>query len=96
MVTVAPSSVAASEGDGVTLTCLATGVGASSFTYEWQLNGSLIRGLSIDSITINAVSESTIGNYTCIVKNQYGDSSQSNGATVTLSKYLFDKHLTIK
>ena len=86
MVAVTPSSVTASEGDSVTLMCLATGVGASSFTYEWQLNGNLIRGASSNSTTIDAVSESATGNYTCIVKNQYGDISQSNAATVTLSK----------
>ena len=88
VVTVTPSSVAASEGDSVTLTCLATGVGASNFTYEWLLNSSVIRGVSSNNITINTVSENTAGNYMCIVKNQYGDSSQSNAATIILSKHL--------
>ena len=88
VVTVTPSSVAASEGDSVTLTCLATGVGASNFTYEWLLNSSVIRGVSSNNITINTVSENTAGNYMCTVKNQYGDSSQSNAATIILSKHL--------
>lgn len=88
VVNVSPSSVTANEGDSVTFICLATGVGASNFTYEWLLNGSVVSEHSYN-FTIPAVSESTIGNYTCVVKNQYGGCSQSNIATLTLSKYLF-------
>jgi len=67
---------------------LATGVGASKFRYEWLLNDNTINGVNENSynITITAVSESNAGNYKCIVKNQYGGSSQSNTATLILSK----------
>ena len=87
VVNVTPSSVTASEGDSVTFTCLTTGVGARNFTYEWLLNGSVIKGVTELNYTITAVSESAVGNYTCVVKNQYGGSSQSNIATLTLSMH---------
>ena len=83
---VTPSSITATEGDSITFTCLATGVGASNFTYEWSLNSSLIIGVTEHSYNI-IVSEMTIGNYTCIVKNQFGGSSKSNTAILTLSKH---------
>ena len=83
---VTPSSITATEGDSITFTCLATGVGASNFTYEWSLNSSLINGVTEHSYSV-IVSEMTIGNYTCIVKNQFGGSSQSNTAILTLSKH---------
>ena len=85
---VTPSSIAATEGDSITFTCLATGVGASNFTYEWLLNGSLINGVTEHSYSIT-VSKSIIGNYMCIVKNQFGGSSQSNIAILTLSKHSY-------
>ena len=87
VVSVTPSLIAATEGDSVTFTCLATGVGASNFTYEWLLNGSVINGVTEHSFNIT-VSENTIGNYTCIVTNQFGGSGQSNIARLTLSKHL--------
>ena len=86
MVNIAPSSIAATDRDSVTFTCLATGVGASNFIYEWLLNGTLINGATTRNYNI-IVSESTIGNYTCIVGNQFGGSSQSNTATLSLSEY---------
>ena len=86
MVIVTPSSRTVAEGDSVTFTCLATGVGASNFTYEWLLNGSAINEQSYN-ITIASVSESTVGSYKCVVKNPYGDSGQSNTAILTLSKH---------
>lgn len=89
VVNVTPSSVTASEGNSITFTCLATGVGARNFTYEWSLNGSVIKGVTEHNYSITAVSESAFGNYTCVVKNQYGGSSQSNIATLTLSMYSY-------
>lgn len=84
MVSIIPSSITVTEGESATFTCLATGVGASNFIYEWSLNGRLI---SEDSYNITiTVSESTIGNYKCTVNNPYGNSSQSNIATLALSK----------
>lgn len=90
---VTPSSIAATEGDSITFTCLATGVGMNNFTYEWSLNNSLINEVTEPSYNI-IVSEMTIGNYTCVVKNQFGGSSQSNMAILTLSKH-FCSHIKI-
>ena len=84
MVSVTPSSITATEGDSVIFTCIVTGVGASDFTYEWLINGNLMQGINKLNYTIT-VSESTVGNYTCIVKNQFGGSSQSNTAILNLS-----------
>lgn len=90
VVNITPSSITASEGDMVTFICLATGVSASNFAYEWSLNGSLINGVTEQiynvSVTADTSSKSTIGNYKCTVTNQYGNSSQSNIATLILSK----------
>ena len=94
VVTVTPSSIAAAEGDSIALTCLATGVGANNFTYEWLLNNSLINGATERNYNI-IISEMTIGNYTCIVKNQFGGSSQSNTAILTLSKHSFSSHIKL-
>ena len=72
------------EGVNAIFTCMASGVGDTSFTYQWFLNNIPVSGEDKSILNIQATQD-TSGSYTCYVKNQYGNIGQSEAAILTLS-----------
>ncbi|RZF43116.1 hypothetical protein LSTR_LSTR001294 [Laodelphax striatellus] len=66
------SIVAVLKGQNYTIKCSADG--STSFQINWQKNGKEIVGAVVNSdrLTLASVRETDAGNYTCIVRNQYG------------------------
>ena len=81
------------EGDSVNFFCSATGLGASTFTYQWFLNREPVDGQSTSLLVIDEVSVYTTGDYTCSVKSQYGGIGRSGKATLILSGNYTAKYL---
>ncbi|XP_075202610.1 intercellular adhesion molecule 5-like isoform X1 [Anomaloglossus baeobatrachus] len=81
---IAKPSTAVSEGDNLTLTCVAQGVPRP--TYSWQIPTPATNTLfSHDSsvITISAAKKVNGGAYTCIAENKHGQDTMNKGITVT-------------
>ena len=84
MVSLKPLNETVKEGGNAEFYCSATGVGESYFEYQWILNREPISQRE-KFHTINNVSINTTGDYTCLVRNKYGDIGQSEKATLILS-----------
>jgi N-acetylneuraminic acid mutarotase len=68
----------------ITLTVNAANPNSGSFlTYAWKRNGTAITGAVLPTYTINEVTSSTAGNYTCDVSSVFPASGNSNVSTVT-------------
>jgi len=67
---------------------LATGVRKEQFTYQWRQSGVDMVGETEPTLSIANVSESGVGEYECIVRNEYGDSSTSTANMIVTSKSL--------
>ena len=63
---------------------MASGVGNTSFTYQWFLNGRVLEEDNKQILNILASLNAT-GSYTCSVKNQYGGIGQSEAVLTILS-----------
>ena len=75
-------NVSVSIGDTLNLTCRAYDCEIDSFVFEWYLNGEelpmsvvIVPELALSHITVEIMSESDLGNYTCNLVNH--DSSAS-------------------
>ena len=65
-------------------TTTVSGVGVENFMYQWRHNGTNITDEINDTLIITNVMTSDIGEYECIVTNEYGDSDVSSvSLTVT-------------
>ena len=71
------------EGERAEFTCLATGVGANNFKYQWFWNNQPIDSEDAQTLVVISVSEDNTGNYTCSVLNPYEVIGRSNN-TITL------------
>ena len=84
-----PTNITVKEGEDVKFKCIATGLGANDFEYQWFINQ---RPASEDRntpvYTISSVSEEDVGNYTCKVHDRYGNFGQSAVARLFLSMYI--------
>jgi len=87
-VNIIPRNRTINEGVKTTFTCLATGVGNDSFTYQWFLNNYPIIEENAQILNIAAALQAHSGSYTCSVKNQYGDISQSGVAMLIILSML--------
>lgn len=85
MVSIVPTEVTLDEGKSTGFVCIATGLGASDFKYQWLINNVSVTGENASTLVICIVSEDDIGNYICSVKNLYGTTSQSGTARLQLS-----------
>ena len=79
MVTVDPPTPAATVGSPLTLSCSAIDCIRNSFTFEWRLDGVLVSssrvrsiGSSSSQLTVDSVTTSDYGTYTCSVTNSLG------------------------
>ena len=85
MVTIANAGkIVVKEGEQAELICLATGIGASNFKYQWFLNNNPVVGQDTQTLIISSVSEGDTGNYTCSVLNPYGGIGRSNNTAVLI------------
>ncbi|XP_065905004.1 uncharacterized protein [Dysidea avara] len=83
--TITSSGERVNPGQQVVFSCSATGLGATSFTYGWLLNGAPIRRETEETLKV-AASEDTAGDYQCTARNQYGGFGWSNLATLILNQ----------
>ena len=79
-ITSQPSNVVATAGQPVSITVVANGMG--TLTYQWQQNGLPVLGATSTTYHITEAGASDLGNYNCLVKNEYG---QVLSQSVTLS-----------
>ena len=63
--------VVADEGSSITLEVTAEGI-PDTITYTWTKDGTVILGETNDTLTINPVDISDIGEYECIPSNSEG------------------------
>ncbi|HJV89480.1 MAG TPA: immunoglobulin domain-containing protein [Holophagaceae bacterium] len=68
----------------VTLTVTPTNPNAGGYlTYQWKRNGTSISGAINNVYTINEITSTSAGNYTCDVSNVYVATGTSNASTAT-------------
>jgi len=85
VVSIVPSEAVVKEGDNATFNCLATGLGAEDFKYQWFLNNQAVDSSDSPALVISSVSVDNTGNYTCSVINSYDDTGLSGVATLYFS-----------
>jgi len=68
-----PLSNSVTEGQSDTFFVSVTGTG-SVFTYQWIQNGIILSGANKDSLIVNPVYLADSGSYSCVIKDQWGDS----------------------
>jgi hypothetical protein len=74
---VQPSNIICSAGANVSFTVAATGT--APLNYQWKVDGNNI-GSNNNTLTLNWISYSNIGNYSCLVSNLYGSASSNNAS----------------
>ena len=79
VITLQPDDTAAALGSNVTLTTSGEG---SDLTYQWSLNGSPIPGETAASLSLNGITASEVGSYTCTLTNTLSISSTTKPARV--------------
>ena len=79
-VTVTPSRQYVEVTRSVMLIAIASGIGVKNFSYQWQRDRKIIKNETKSVLLINNVikKSSKYHRYSCIVTNEYGDSSVSN------------------
>ena len=85
-VSVTPAEVEVRKGDNVQFICLATGLGANNFTYQWFLNDLPVAVQAMSTLVVNDITENDTGDYVCYVRNPYGGIGQSGVARLILGK----------
>ena len=97
VVFIAPTGkVVVKKGEHAEFNCLATGVGAANFKYQWFLNNESIAHQNTRTLTVTSVSAANTGEYTCSVLNPYEVMSRSNNtATLILGTSIINKLLNL-
>ena len=85
VVTILPEQINIMSGESVEFNCMATGVGATDFEYQWFVNQRLIPGQHASTLIINDVTKADSGNYTCSVRNPYKGIGYSGIASLLIS-----------
>ena len=81
-----PSSQSVEVTHSATFITMVTGVGSSSFAYQWRHNGTIISGETGDTLMITNANESDSGDYECIVTNEFGDTDSFNVVLIVTSE----------
>ncbi|HEY5914490.1 MAG TPA: putative Ig domain-containing protein [Verrucomicrobiae bacterium] len=68
--------------------------GSSPFTFQWQYQGTPIRGATTTSLTVTNVTQAQAGQYTITANNPYGSVSSSSQLTVTVEPPAITSALT--
>ena len=82
-ISISPANATQCSGSSITFTSVSSGIGTLS--YQWAKNGSDIPGQLGTSFTINNLSSTDAGNYSCTVKNNCGISIISNTAVLAIN-----------
>ena len=82
--TVDPPSQSVEVTKLVKFTATVSGVGKENFSYQWRHNGADINGETGNTLTIDSVTNDHIGNYECVVENEFGDSVTSSESELTV------------
>ena len=92
-------NVSVSIGDTVNLTCRAYDCEIESFVFEWYLNGEelpmsvlLVQELALSHITVEIMSESDLGNYTCNLANHDSSASVIVNSSGMLLLYMYNTY----
>ena len=69
------------------MTVIADGPGKRNFAYQWKKRDGnslpdIVNGKDTSEITISSVTPSDNGSYYCVVTNQWGNTTESNDASV--------------
>jgi len=80
-ITSQPQSQTVCQGSNVTFSVSASGT--APLSYQWKKNGTNISGATSPTLTLNNVSSSDAGSYTCVVSNSCGNVTSSS-ATLTV------------
>jgi len=80
-ITAQPQNVTTDEGTNAVFGVTATG---TSLAYQWEKDGVNISGATSSSLTLNSVSSTDEGQYSCVVSNSCGTVT-SNSATLTVT-----------
>ena len=93
MVFITPAGeVVVKKGAHAEFNCLATGIGAAIFKYQWFLNNEPIAHQDTRTLIVTSVSAANTGDYTCSVLNPYEVMGQSNNtATLILGTSMINK-----
>ena len=83
-VVISPALTNTKKGGHVEFNCLATGVGAIQFEYQWFFNQLLISGQNTSTLIIDSVTDTNSGNYTCSVINAYEGIGHSGVARLVI------------
>lgn len=70
-----PSSQSVPLGSSITLSVIANG--STALSYQWQFNGVSIFGANTSALTLNSVTASSAGSYTCVVSNLIGSATST-------------------
>ena len=85
-VSIIPAEVQVRKRESIEFFCLATGLGANNFIYQWFLNDLPVVAHGMPTLVINDVTEIDTGDYVCFVRNPYGGIGQSAVARLILGK----------
>ena len=85
MVNIFPELINATKGGRAEFNCLASGVGATDFEYQWFLNQLRIPDQNTSTLIINDVTYANGGDYTCSVRNPYKGIGHSGVAKLFIS-----------
>ncbi len=78
-----PSSVAVGENGSATF--FVTPQDTGTFRYQWIKDGSILSGATKDTLVLNRVLVADAGRYSCVIKDQWGDSVVSQPALLTVT-----------
>lgn len=78
-----PKDSTVDENGSVTFSAVAAGAGP--YTYQWYKGDTAISGAIQGSLVINPVLAASAGSYSCVIKDQWGDSAQTVAAVLTVT-----------
>ena len=87
MVNIAPTEIKVRTEGSAEFLCSATGVGSNDFIYQWFLNTLPVADQETSTLVINIVTEDNTGDYTCSVRNSFGNIGRSEVARLILGRF---------
>ena len=89
-ITVDPASAVVNENSPAVLWVKANGTGP--LTFQWYKDNALVSGATKDSLIFSSAILDNAGRYTCVIKDQWGDSVSSVSALLTVRQSTIVNH----